>query len=40
VRRLLWSSRVLRDKQHTVQIQVRGTSGRPTVSIDGVAFLR
>jgi hypothetical protein len=40
VRAVLWTSKILRNKEHTVRIQVRGTSGRPMISVDGIAFLR
>jgi hypothetical protein len=39
-RQLLYTRTGLSDATHTIKIRVVGTSGRPTVGIDGVAFLR
>ena len=39
-RQVLWSRTGLSNTTHTIKVRVYGTSGRPAVGIDGVAFLR
>jgi hypothetical protein len=39
-RQVLYTRTGLSDATHTIKVRVVGTSGRPAVGIDGVAFLR